>query len=91
MSRCLAEMMPTVTEPPRPNGLPIAITQSPTLSLVEPPNGTEASGFFGVTLSSARSVLVSLPITLSTLSLVPSWKLTVISSAPSITWLLVTM
>ena len=33
MSRCLAEMMPTVTEPPRPNGLPIAITQSPTLQL----------------------------------------------------------
>ena len=33
MSRCLAEMMPTVTEPPSPNGLPIAITQSPTLSL----------------------------------------------------------
>jgi len=30
MSRCLAEMMPTVTEPPRPNGLPMAITTSPT-------------------------------------------------------------
>ena len=34
MSRCLAEMMPTVTEPPRPNGLPIAITQSPTRMLL---------------------------------------------------------
>ena len=34
MSRCLAEMMPTVTEPPSPNGLPIAITQSPTFMLV---------------------------------------------------------
>ena len=30
MSRLRAETMPTVTEPPSPNGLPIAITQSPT-------------------------------------------------------------
>ena len=85
MSRCLAEMMPTVTEPPRPNGLPMAITQSPTFSLLEEPNGTEGSGFLGVTLRRARSVLASLPSTLSTLSLVPSLKLTMISSAPSIT------
>jgi len=30
MSRLLAETMPSVTVPPRPNGLPIASTQSPT-------------------------------------------------------------
>ena len=30
MSRLRAETMPAVTVPPRPNGLPIAITQSPT-------------------------------------------------------------
>ena len=85
MSRCLAEMMPTVTEPPSPNGLPMAITQSPTLSLSDEPKGTAGSGFFGVTLRRARSVLVSLPRTLSTLSLVPSLKLMMISSAPSMT------
>ena len=90
MSRWLAEMMPTVTVPPRPNGLPIAITQSPTRILPESPKVTAGSGFLGSTLSRARSVFVSWPKTLSTLSLVPSVKLTMISSAPSITWLLVT-
>ena len=91
MSRCLAEMMPTVTEPPSPNGLPIAITQSPTRSLV---GGAErhrrAAASSASPSAAARSVLVSLPSTLSTLSLVPSLKLTMISSAPSMTWLLVT-
>ncbi len=85
MSRCLAEMMPTVTEPPSPNGLPIAITQSPTRSLLDEPKPTAGSGFLGVTFRTARSVLVSLPSTLSTLSLLPSLKLTMISSAPSMT------
>ena len=33
MSRPRAETMPAVTVPPRPNGLPIASTQSPTRSL----------------------------------------------------------
>ena len=37
MSRLVAEMMPTVTVPPRPKGLPIAITQSPTRILAESP------------------------------------------------------
>ena len=48
-------------------------------------DGTAGSGFFGVTLRRARSVLVSLPRTFSTLSLVPSLKFTMISSAPSMT------
>ena len=36
----LAEIIPAVTVPPRPNGLPIAITQSPILDLSELPNFT---------------------------------------------------
>ena len=43
MSRLRAEMMPTVTVPPRPNGLPIAITQSPIRILSELPNFTAVS------------------------------------------------
>ena len=38
-------MMPSVTEPPSPNGLPIAITQSPTRMAAEEPNFTDFSGF----------------------------------------------
>src|SRR5216683_3925659 len=37
ISRAVAEMMPDVTVPPRPKGLPIARTQSPTLAFVESP------------------------------------------------------
>ena len=33
-------MIPEVTVPPKPNGLPIAITQSPILALSESPNFT---------------------------------------------------
>ena len=40
MSRPRAETMPAVTVPPRPNGLPIASTQSPTRSASESPNCT---------------------------------------------------
>ena len=40
MLRFLAEIIPEVTVPPKPNGLPIAITQSPTLALSESPNLT---------------------------------------------------
>ena len=71
MSRSRAETMPAVTVPPRPNGLPIAITQSPTRSLSESPNFTAVSGLSGLTFSTARSVFVSVP-TSSALSLVPS-------------------
>ena len=90
MSRLRAEMMPTVTVPPRPNGLPIAITQSPMRILSESPNLTAFSFFLvGSTLSTAMSVLVSVP-TSSAVSFEPSEKFTSISSASAITWLLVT-
>ena len=45
MSRLRAETMPAVTVPPRLNGLPIAITHSPSRSLSESPNFTAISGF----------------------------------------------
>ena len=90
MLRALAEMMPRVTLPPSPNGLPIAITQSPTRIAAEEPNFTSFSALWASTFSSAMSVLVSLPIS-SALSFEPSCRLIWISSAPSITWLLVTM
>ena len=50
MSRPRAETMPAVTEPPRPNGLPIAITQSPGRILSESPNFTALSGLSDFTL-----------------------------------------
>src|SRR6266705_1422734 len=71
MSRLRADTMPAVTEPPRLNGLPIAITHSPSRSLSELPNFTALSGLSGFTRNSARSVLLSLP-TSSALSLEPS-------------------
>src|SRR5438046_9979502 len=37
MSRAVAEIIPDVTVPPRPKGLPIASTQSPTFTLLESP------------------------------------------------------
>ncbi len=88
MSRFRADTTPTVTEPPRPNGLPIAITQSPTRILSESPNFTALSGLSGFTRKTAMSVLVSRPM-ISALSLEPSGKLAKISSASAITWLLV--
>jgi hypothetical protein len=85
MSRLLADTMPIDTEPPSPNGLPIASTQSPTRILSESPNGTAVSFFFvGSTFRTARSVLVSRPIS-SAFSLLPSEKLASISSASAIT------
>ncbi len=84
MSRSSAETMPTVTVPPKPNGLPIAITQSPTRKVSESPNGTAGSGLSAFTFKTAISVLASRPIT-SASSFVPSAKLAVISSASAIT------
>ena len=89
MSRSRAEMMPADTDPPRPNGLPIASTQSPTRIASLSPNGTNGSGEAGSTFSTAMSVLGSRP-TSSASSDEPSVKLTMISSASSMTWLLVT-
>ena len=84
MSRLRADTMPAVTVPPRLNGLPIAITHSPSRSFSESPNFTALSGLSVVTLSTARSTLVSLPSSVA-LSLVPSLRMTVISSASAIT------
>ena len=84
MSRLRAETMPAVTVPPRLNGLPIAITHSPSRSLSESPNFTAISGFAGLNFSTARSVFLSTP-TSSALILVPSFMMTLISSASAMT------
>src|SRR6266566_8448064 len=90
MSRAVAEMIPAVTVPPRPNGLPIASTQSPTLALFESPQLAAGSGVLASTLRRARSVTTSRPITWAC-SAVSSDSVTVIWSAVAITWLLVTI
>ena len=84
MSRFLAETMPAVTVPPRLNGLPIATTQSPRRSLSESPNFTAVSCRGGLNFSTARSVFLSMP-TMSALILVPSFMMTLISSASAMT------
>ena len=89
ISRPRAETMPAVTVPPRPNGLPIATTQSPTRAVSESPNCTAGSGLSDLTCNRATSPVSSRPSTLA-FSEVLSCRVTVISSAPSITWLLVT-
>ena len=89
MLRPRAETMPAVTEPPRPNGLPMAMTQSPGRILSELPNGTAFSGFSGFTRSTARSTFESLPM-ISALRRWPSEKMTLMSFASPMTWLLVT-
>src|SRR5947199_405862 len=50
MSRLRAETMPAVTEPPRLNGLPMAMTHSPSRSFSESPNFTALSGLSGLDL-----------------------------------------
>ena len=64
MSRPRAEMMPAVTVPPRPNGLPTASTQSPTRGLVSE-SFTWGKSLRPSTLMRAKSVLESVPITLA--------------------------
>ncbi len=49
MSRLRAETMPAVTVPPRLNGLPMAMTHSPSRSLLESPNFTDLSGLSACT------------------------------------------
>ncbi len=63
MSRPRAETMPAVTVPPRPNGLPTAITQSPTRG-GRVANVTKAK-LSPWAFSNARSVFLSTPITLA--------------------------
>ena len=54
MSRPRAETMPAVTEPPRPNGLPIASTQSPTRSRVGVAELHRRQRLVGLDLQQAR-------------------------------------
>ena len=84
MLRLRADTMPAVTEPPRPNGLPTASTQSPTRALSLSANFTAVSGFSGFTRSTATSTFESLPMT-SAFSFWPSVKMTVTSVASAIT------
>ena len=83
-------MMPAETEPPKPSGLPMAITQSPTTAVSLLASSTKGSGVFELTLSTAISVSRSRPTSLACNSR-PSEKVIVIVSAFSITWLLVMM
>ena len=70
--------MPAVTDPPRPNGLPTAITQSPTRARVESPNCT--NGMLRPSIfSTARSAAVSRAISFALYS-VRSGSVTVIDS-----------
>ena len=67
----LAEMMPAVTVPLKPKGLPTAKTQSPTRALRSSPNFTLGRGGAPSILSSATSVGSSWP-TIRALNLRPS-------------------
>ncbi|MNN47918.1 hypothetical protein D3C81_1623620 [compost metagenome] len=89
MSRALAETMPAVAVPPRPKGLPTAMTQSPTRGAAASSKLTNGKASPS-TLMTARSVPSSRPIRRA-FSSRPSLSLTLISSAFSTTWLLVTM
>ena len=84
-------MMPVVTVRSKPNGLPMAIAGSPTLTLLESPSVSACSlDERGLTWSSARSVDGSLPTTVALMSWV-SPKRTAMLVAPSTTWLFVRM
>src|ERR1700747_3248806 len=56
ISRAVAEMIPEVTVPPRPKGLPIASTQSPTRALEESPQSAAGSGPVGFILRGDRAL-----------------------------------
>ena len=85
MSRPLADTIPAVTVPPRPNGLPIAITQSPTRNPSEFPKETAVNFESpGSICNTAISVFASRPMTFA-LKLSSLAKITEISSAFSIT------
>ena len=66
ISRWTAEMMPAVRVRSSPNGLPIATTESPTCTDDDSPSGSGCSAAAGrSTLSTARSVDASVPMTLA--------------------------
>ena len=64
MSRPLAETIPAVTEPPRPKGLPTAITQSPIRGLAVGKLGEREVGAAG-DLDQREVGARSVPITLA--------------------------
>ena len=79
-----------VTVRVKPNGLPIAITGSPTWAVSELPSGTGRSlALLGSTLSTARSLEGSRPLTWADTKSPFSPKRTFTSLAPSTTWALV--
>ena len=82
-------MMPAVTVPARPNGLPTATTQSPTRMLSELPHAIVGNERSASILSTARSVFSSLPIRCA-VKVLPSFSVTSIFLASPMTWLLVT-
>ena len=85
-----ADIIPADTEKPCPNGFPIAITQSPTRAISLSPKPTNGKGSEASTFNTAISVLGSRPTSFATSSF-PSKNSITISSALSITWLLVTI
>ena len=89
MERFKALITPAVTLPRNssPSGLPIAIAGSPTCKVEESPKSATGRLFSSI-FTTARSVAASAPNTLP-LTLRPSVRLTMISEAPSTTWLLV--
>ena len=91
MSRPRAETMPAVTEPPRPNGLPAARTQSPTSTWRQSPQATAGSGPVACHLDDARRRSARRCRSRLAGSSVPSVSETTILSAWPTTWLLVTM
>lgn len=83
--------MPLVTVPVSPSGEPIATTSSPTWTPSELPSVAtfRPEGAFS-NLMSARSFLLSVPTTFAVYDL-PLLSCTLISEAPEMTWLLVTI
>ena len=85
--RPTADTMPEVTVWPMPNGLPTATTKSPTLSVLESASASALRFCAGIFIT-AMSVSGSEP-TKSAFSVRPSASVIETSSAPSITWWLV--
>ena len=79
LSLLLEEIIPEVTVPPSPSGLPIAKTISPTLELSELPQLTfSISTSEGSIFKTAISVLGSVPTNSAGTSSIPLLKITVI-------------
>ena len=89
--RCSAEMMPALTEPSRPSGLPMASTVSPTCTLSLLPKVAGLRLETPAALMTARSVDASRP-TIVAFAVSPLLKVTVMlppDAAAEMTWLLV--